>query len=462
MDTKTLLARLKRDIATKYGERAAVVNQLKELRGQDAPDETQVEAKLAERAAIDTELEAMEARAADYAAEIAEDEAAEQRAAGAQLPEERAVTHRVEVTKNEDIYRADQDPKGEAFLRDVASAFVGHTGARSRLEGHTAQMFDERKRAGNPVSERAAGVGAMSGFAVPEYLTDLYAPAAKAGAPLIENMNQHQLPETGMSAYLSKITTATSVDEQATEGTDVDETDIDDTLVTVPIFTVAGSQSVSRQLLDRGGSAVDVTVEDLIRSYWTDLDSKAINRASTGLSAAATAITYTDGDPTAAELYAKILQGALAVETAVLDQMVGGTMVLMHPRRWRWLQNQFIATHPFISGRMAGANGEGKLSGEGYGAGIRGYLPSDDPVIADANIGTALGAGTEDQVFVFAKNEAHVWLDNGQPLMIKAEQSQVKKLLVDFVVYGYAATYFARYTGAAQKIGGTGLIAPTF
>lgn len=465
MDPKTLLARLKRDIAIKYGERAEVVAELKELRGQDTPDETQVEAALAKRAAIDAELEQMDQRAADYAAEIAEDDAAQQRAAGAQLPEERdTTTAMTERISDEAVYRADEDPKGKRFMRDLTQAFLGNTEARARLERSTTQVLEARARAGKPVSERVVGTANVSGFAIPEYLTDLFAPNAKEGAQLAnaDNMTVHDLPATGMSAYIPKAVSSTEVDEQAAQGDTVAENDFDDDLITVPIFTVAGSQSVRRQVIDRAGEVVDVMLADLYREYYTDLDRKAINRASTGLLAAGSAVTYTDASPTAVELYAKILGAISGVEDALKDQAVDDDIrVLMRRNRWRWLQNQFIDTHPFISGRNAGQLGQGLATGALQG--VRGYLPSDDPVITDSNIPANLGTGTnEDRVAVYAKKEAHLWVDSSAPMMIRAEQTQAKALTVDFVVYGYAATCFTRYAGAVQVIGGTGLVPPTF
>ncbi len=469
MDPKDLLAATLRGISEKFQERASVVAELKQLRGQDAPDEDKISEALATRSAIDSTIDSMEARAADIKAEIAEDEAAAARAAetkpGAELPKEREATHdRSSVGKEESVYRADKDPKGKAFMRDLAQSHLGNTEARARLEKSTRQVIDARAVAGNPVSERIVGTANVSGFAIPEYLTELFAPEAKEGAQLAnaDNMTVHDLPATGMVAYLPKTTTGTSSDEQSAEGAAVDETDFDDELITVQVFTFAGSQSAPRQVLDRAPEAVDSMLEDLIREHYTDLDRKAINRASTGMLAAGTAVTYTDASPTAVELYSKILGGISGVEDALKDQAVDDDIrVLMRRNRWRWFQNQFIDTHPFIAGRNVGAQGQGVTTGGLKG--VRGYLPSDDPVITDSNLPANLGVGTnEDRVAVYSKREAHLWLDPSAPMMIRAEQTQSKNLKVDFVVYGYAATCFTRYDDAVQVIGGTGLTTPTF
>lgn len=469
MDPKKILAQTLRSISAKFTERSEVVDRLKQLRGQESPNEDEIAAQLDLRAAIDNELTAMEQRAADLKVEIADDDAAEARAAethaGANMPDDDSQTREVtRVTSDEDVYRADQDPKGKAFMRDLAQSFLGNTDARSRLERSTRQVLDERKEAGNPVSERISSTANVSGFAIPQYLTDVFAPEAKEGAQLAnaDNMTVHDLPDSGMTAYIPKTSAGTTVDEQATEGTAVDETDFDDELITVPIYTVAGSQSLSRQVIDRAPDAVDTILEDLVREYYTDKDRKAISRTTTGLLAAGTVVTYTDATPTAIELYAKILQGISGVEEALKDQTIDGDIrVLMRRNRWRWLMNQFIDTHPFISGRNVGAQGQGVITGGLNG--VRGYLPSDDPVITDGNLPSNLGTGTnEDRVAVYAKKEAHLWEDSSAPMMIRAEQTQSKKLAVDFVVYGYQATCFTRYSGAVQVIGGTGLVPPTF
>jgi hypothetical protein len=44
-------------------------------------------------------------------------------------------------------------------------------------------------------------------------------------------------------------------------------------------------------------------------------------------------------------------------------------------------------------------------------------------------------------------------------MLIRAEQSQVKKLAIDFVAYGYFAYTFVRRPHA-QKVNGTGLVTP--
>jgi hypothetical protein len=88
-------------------------------------------------------------------------------------------------------------------------------------------------------------------------------------------------------------------------------------------------------------------------------------------------------------------------------------------------------------------------------------LPSGVPVIVDNNVSNLLGAGTEDEIYFVSQNETHLWEDPNAPLLIRAEQTNAKSLGINLVVYGYFAYTFTR-RAHAQKINGTGLIAPTF
>jgi hypothetical protein len=73
-----------------------------------------------------------------------------------------------------------------------------------------------------------------------------------------------------------------------------------------------------------------------------------------------------------------------------------------------------------------------------------------------------LGAGTEDEIYVLAPAEVHLWEDPQAPLLIRAEQAKAATLEVLLVIYGYFAYSVRRYTNGHQKVNGTGLIAPTF
>jgi hypothetical protein len=361
------------------------------------------------------------------------------------------------VGAEERTYRPDQDRRGAGFERDVAAAFLGDYEARDRLARH---MQEERVERGDQI--RAAGTSAFSGLVVPQYLTDLYAPAAAAKRPFADAIRGHDLPPEGMTVNLSRITTATSAAIQASENTNVSETDIDDTLLSISVQTAAGQQTLSRQAIERGAGVEPVVLDDLFRRYATTLDSTLINQATNGLTNVATAIAYTDASPTAAELYPKILQGLSGVEAALLDMASGENLAVMHSRRWYWLQNALVSTWPLVSQPGIAAQMGATNLATAYGSGVRGVLPNGTPVVVDNNIATNLGAGTnEDEIYLVDRNECHLWEDPNAPLYIRAEQTKAASLGVLMVVYGYFSYTHSRYSHS-QKIGGTGLVTPAF
>ena len=415
---------------------------------------------IASRDAADSALKAAEAKVEELKREQAEDEriAKLQREVHSTGVERRVHDQSVRVGREERTYRPDMDARGGKFVRDVVMSHLGDFGAQERLAQH---MREERVERADWF-ERAAGTGAFAGLVVPQYLTDLVAPKARAGRPLADVIRLLPLPAEGMTANISRITTGTTTDLQ-TEGSPVSETDIDDTMLSVSVQTNAGSQTVTRQAVERGTGTLDVVLEDLFRAYNTKLDSTLLNQATNGLTNVATAITYTSAAPTAAELYPKLLAGPAAVEAALLDQDPGDVVAVMHSRRWYWIQSQLSSTFPLI-GQGYGLNVAGVADGAStYGSGFRDILPSGVPVIVDNNIATNLGAGTnQDEIYFVSRNEAFLWEDANAPMMIRTETGpSVKSLGIDVVAYGYFAYTFAR-KAHTQKISGTGLVVPTF
>lgn len=366
------------------------------------------------------------------------------------------------VTREERTYHEGNDRTGSQFLADVLRAqFNNDIEAQQRLGRH---MSEERVERGSYLEGRAAaGTSAFAGLVVPQYLTDLVAPYAKAARPFADAARPHPLPASGMTVNLSRITTATSAAVQ-TQGTSVSETAIDDTLLSVSVQTIAGSQTVTRQAAERGTDVLDTVVEDLMTSYNTQLDYEMLNQATNGLATVATSITWTDNtDPTAVELYPKIARAAAAVESALKNQSAGDTIIVCHPRRWWWINAALSSTFPLMAqnGVPAGVNTAGVDFAARYGSGYRGVL-NGLPVVVDANVVSTLGAATnQDEVYVLSASESHLWEDANAPLFIRTDTGpSVKSLGVDLVVYGYSAFTHARYSGASQRITGSGLVNP--
>lgn len=462
MTIQQMIDQLRAQQAARLAERNAISAQLEQLRSEATTDETAVNELRAQKDTIDADIDVLGARVADLEAEQARDDAAARLQATvvpSDAPARVAPEVIVRVGQEARTYRPDTDRSGGGFLLDVGRSFLGDVGAQARLARH---MVEEQAERGASLQvQRDVGTGAFAGLVVPQYLTELYAPNAKANRPFANAISGHDLPADGMSINLSRITTGTSTDIEG-ENDAVSDTDIDDTLMTILVQTNAGQQTLSRQAVERGTGVEGVMLDDLFRSYHTRLDSTLLNQATNGLTNVATTIAYTDGTPTVAELYPRFLQALAAVEGALVDQDPGDNIAVMHSRRWYMIQSALgstwpLAQQPGIAPQLGFAN-----LAESYGSGVRGVLPNGTPVIVDNNIATNLGAGTnEDEIYILSRREAHLWEDPTAPMLIRAEQTKASTLGILFVVYGYFAYTHARYAHA-QKIAGTGLIAPTW
>jgi HK97 family phage major capsid protein len=464
IETELSVAKRKRDQA--QAEIEIILNTAsKESRTALGSDEDKrVEALFGEIAEAKAEIAGIDAKLAQAQRAQKEEKDSEQYAerkhdTGVQKP---AYDRVARVGNEERTYRIDKDRSGGKFLRDVARQFLYRDlEAENRLVRH---MNEERVERGEYL-QRAAGdapTTAFTGLVVPQYLTDMYAPAVAALRPFADICNSHDLPASGMTVNISRITTATSVANQASELAAVSATSIDDTLLTENVQTAAGQQTLSRQALDRGTGVEDVVMSDLMRRYATNLDSTLLNQATTGLTNIATATAYTDATPTGPELYPKLLGAAAGVEAALLAQAVP-THAVMHSRRWYWLQSQLTTSWPMFGQMGVPAQTVGQNNGIGYNAGLRGQLPNGLGVVVDNNIATNLGAGTnEDEIYIVPRDECHLWEDPNAPLFIRAEQAAAAALGVLMVLYGYYAYSFRRYSNGMGKVNGTGLITPTF
>lgn len=471
MTLKEIIAKREAKRAELVAERNAASASLRDAHAAEERDDARILELRTQIGGLDAKIDEIERDVAELRADDAADAAALERANTITETEVRAPAYDqvARVGREERTYRADTDPKGVGFALDVARAFKGDWAAQDRLRAHMQEESVERGtdsfervENGQQVS-RAIGSGALTGIVVPSYIVDAFGPYPRAARPLADAMNNHELPPTGLTAYIGKLTTGTTAAEQASENTAVSETNADDTLLTVPILTSAGSQTVSRQGIERGVGVEDTIVADLVAAQRANMDSLILNRAATGLTNVATAIAYTDATPTAAELYPKLLQGPAQVEAAMLNTHPGDTLAVMHSRRWYWLNSQLTSTWPLFGQPGSPVNAGGAADAvQQYGSGYRGVLPAGTPVIVDNNIATNLGAGTnEDEVYFVSQRESHLWEDANAPVLIRAEQTSAKSLGVDLVVYAYFAYLFTRVTHA-QKVNGTGLVTPTF
>ena len=350
---------------------------------------------------------------------------------------------------------------GLSFVKDAFSAkFSNDYSAQERLARHTREEEVER---------RDVGTGNFAGLVIPQYLVDLAAPLARAGRPTADfATNKMALPAAGMTLNISRMTTGTSTAIQAAENDAISNTNADDTLLTVNVRTIAGQQDISKQAIERGTGIDQFIIQDLIRGWHTTLDNQIINgdgtsgsilgiRSTTGIND----ITYNEASPTAENLYPKLADAYQQVQTNVYQNP---THWIMHPRRLAFLLASVDqAGRPLVVPTLGGPmNAMASGAGQAF-YGNSGYSLMGLPIVADANITTTAGAGTDqDQIYCVNANELHLWEQPGSPFALNFDATGAGSLTIKSVVYGYSAFTAGRYPGAVSKISGTGLVAPTF
>ena len=365
-------------------------------------------------------------------------------AKAAEVRAENKIEQSVAVVKSEPrTYSPNAD---NSFLADAfRSQVLGDFDAQARITRH---MNEER------VERRDVNSGNFAGLVVPQYLTDLVAPLARAGRPTADIARKHSLPAAGLTISLSKITTGSAVAAQ-TEKAAVQETDMDDTKLDISINTYAGQQNVSRQAIERGTNIDSLVMADLQNAYNTTLNTAVVAEL---LASAGQTVTYTDASPTVAEIYPKLLDAVQKVQTTFY---AGPNVIIMHPRRLAWFMAALDSSNrPLVVPTPMAINPVGYGSGS-VQYGNSGYSIAGLPVVTDATVSVAQGSGTnQDTIYVGNAQELHLWEDS--PMMLRFEQPQSQKLEITMIVYGYAAFTANRYPNAWAQINGTGLVTPTF
>jgi len=371
-------------------------------------------------------------------------------------PEERAAGL-VTVTDEPLTY---EEHSGRSFFQDLFHMQYRHDpGASARIARHTVEM---------DVEHRDVGTGAFAGLVVPQYLVDLAADLARAGQPFANLCTRLPLPQGGMTLNISRVTTGSSAAVQTSENSAVSETDMDDTLLTSDIRTIAGQQDVSRQAIERGDGIDALIMADLAAAHATVKDTQIISGTGSsgqllgiGNISGIAQVAYTDGSPTVAEFYPKLID---AIQRINSNRYAGADLVLMHPRRAAWLAAAVDSSNrPLV---LPQANVPSNTMGVGptTGYGSFGLQVAGIPVVTDANITTTAGAGSdEDIVYVVRRADMLLFEDgDGTPAQIRMDQTTGGSLTVKLVVYSYIGFVGGRYPAAISTVYGTGLVAPSF
>jgi hypothetical protein len=204
-----LIAKAEQERDAKLASRNAIAAELDSLRSQDEVDESQVSEKRAAKNALDAEIDVLIERVADLKAEQARDEAMErlqrESAPAAPKPSYDGVAR---VGQEKRTYSPESDRTGAQFLQDIVRGSIyGDYDAQQRLGRH---MAEERVERSEYLQRGPVGQSAFAGLTVPQYLTDLVAPSAKAARPFADVMRKLELPSEGSSVVISRVTTGTA------------------------------------------------------------------------------------------------------------------------------------------------------------------------------------------------------------------------------------------------------------
>lgn len=375
----------------------------------------------------------------------AEDEAGESK-------EERRPAGHTRVTE-ERTYTVRSARNGVSFFGDIYQATRGEGDARRRLDKHASEMAVEQ-RAGLTTTANAGG-----GFVPPVYLGEMWAEFPRESRPFADALPSSPLMSNGMSITMPRITTGAATKVMVTENTTTTAgADMVEATITVPVRTLAGSQEVSQQLLDRSDPSIDgIIFNDLRASYDALLDTQLLSGIGSagehlGIRAVSSPNTVTFTTPvTAAAAVPKLYDG---IQKIASNRYAPADLVIMHPRRAAWLASNLSSTFPlFQLGNLNQASGTQNLGFVGNIAGLR--------VVSDANIGVLYGAATnEDEVYIIRSSDMHLWEG---PLAVRVlPDVGSSTLTVRLQLYGYSAFASARQPKSISIVSGAGLVTPVF
>lgn len=224
--------------------------------------------------------------------------------------------------------------------------------ARERQDEGAATRLQEHNRA---LATGAAG----SGIVAPKWLLDEYAALARQGRVLANLVRNIPLGDDPRPMTLPKQTagTDTEVVEQAAENDPIEDDDAFDTDVdTVTPKPTAGSQIVSRQMVDMASPAIDSLIYgDLMSAY----NLKVEKKVGSAIIAVGTALPAAEGagvEVTELAHYARVfVKAAIAVRNA---RKMPATIAAMSVNRWgEFIDLRDTTGRPLVTGQgEAGSN----------------------------------------------------------------------------------------------------------
>jgi HK97 family phage major capsid protein len=301
-------------------------------------------------------------------------------------------------------------------------------------------------------------------FVPPLWLIDEYIALPRFGRPIADSVRNLALPAGTDSINLPKVATGSLTGAQTADAASVTSQDMTDTSVNASVYTVAGQQDASMQLLDQSPApGFDaVIMQDLLSDLATRQDVYVINGSGssgqpTGILGVSSpnAITYTDASPTLPELWVPWMQSISQIAT---NRKMPPTATFVTPSIWYWACSQLDTTNrPLIIPESGGPFNPMVLQTGAVTEGPVGRLTTGTPVILDGNIPSNLGGGSnETRVITLRTSDLYLWEGAIQTRVLTEVLSGT--LQVRFQIYRYAAFMGNRLSKAIAIVSGTGMI----
>ncbi|MFB7907650.1 phage major capsid protein [Kitasatospora sp. NPDC056076] len=382
---------------------------------------------------------------------------------------------------------------GHSYFLDLMRSTVGQgdgdggvTAARTRLDRHRAELDvempkRERQRAARAERElrgvdeastferrvnpnRVDGQGGY--FVPPLWLVDEYIDLPRFGRTIANSVRNMTLPSGTDSINVPKVATGTAVGVQTADAAAVTSQDLTDTFVSAPVRTIAGQQDIAIQLLDQSPASFDeIVIHDLHADYNQKLDIQVANGS--GVSgqlkgilnvSGINAVTYTDASPTLPKMYPFLMQ---ALSQSAKNRKMMPNAVFLTPSRWFWMASQLDGqSRPLILPDTSAP--WNPLALQTGGDGVEGPVGRilNFPLLADGNIPSNLGAGSNEERIIIARtSDMYLWEGAMRTRVLPEILSGT--LQVRLQIYNYAAFMPDRRPEQISVISGTGVIAPT-
>jgi HK97 family phage major capsid protein len=399
--------------------------------------------------------ESLSERISKLSAQITRDDELKSREDQAAAEITRQKTAPAVVTHEDGPYNRESSRNGGAsYFRDLWRAGKGDYEASQRL-----QKNNKHREANDKTRAISTTTGAGGEFVPPLWLEEDFVPLARAGRITADLTTKDRLPAGTNSINIPKVATGATVAAQGTQNTAISNTDITTTSVASSVYTAAGGQTLSLQLIEQSPLNVDrVVLADLAKAYGIVVDNWVISGTGTAQPQGILSLTgrQTDQNTTQALLNAAgagvtvfkmIANQIAAIQTSRFD---APTCIVMHPRRWYWFVSQVDGSNrPLVVPHSLGVmNALGSADNMNVTQGMVGEMLGL-PVYVDPNIPTnlpdakATPTTVADAIIVGKFDDA--WLWEGTLKSQAFEQTFAQNLSLFVRLYNYVSFQPSRY-----------------